>query len=95
MLRLPKSVFSNCVSITCRWYKLQSTFSKFLHAKLRHACNHCVVYIIFIHEILQGCQFSRATASKPEDFLEVVELQATFPLARLERELVVLLAKDD
>ena len=37
---------------------------------------------------------SRATASKSEDFLEVVGLQTTFPSARLEGELVVLLAKD-
>ena len=36
----------------------------------------------------------RASASKSEDFLEVVGLQTTFPTARLEGELVVLLAKD-
>ena len=38
--------------------------------------------------------YCRASASKSEDFLEVVGLQATFPSARLEGELVVLLAKD-
>ena len=36
----------------------------------------------------------RASASKSENFLEVVGLQTTFPTARLEGELVVLLAKD-
>ena len=36
----------------------------------------------------------RASASKSEDFLEVVGLQATFPASRLEGELVVLLTKD-
>ena len=33
---------------------------------------------------------SRASASKSEDLLEVVGLQATFPASRLEEELVVL-----
>ena len=59
MLRLLESVFSNSVSITCRWYKLESTFVQFLHAKLCHACNHCVIHVIFVHEIFQGCQFCR------------------------------------
>ena len=39
-------------------------------------------------------KFPRATASKSEDFLEVVGLQTTFPASRLEGELVVLLSKD-
>ena len=36
----------------------------------------------------------QASASKSEDFLEVVRLQATFPSAHLERELIALLRKN-
>ena len=46
------------------------------------------------HLILQINLLPRASASKSEDFLEVVGLQATFPSERLERELVVLFAED-
>ncbi len=70
MLRLLESVFSNSVSITCRWYKLQSTFAKVLHAKLCHTCNHCVIHIVFVHEIFQRCQFCRTVVVSvtPLDF---------------------------